>query len=140
MRPYSYSLVILWSSVASTDAFVPRPANTHVVRTPHLSATSPTSPNESHIVVNTLEDINVKVKGALSGLALAASLWAAPAMIAPMATYIPMTHSGYNNVIVTSVANAKEMASGTGTRVNKDPESLLRYGLPINNKEVCIIL
>jgi len=34
------------------------------------------------------------------------------------------------------VANAKEMASGTGSRVNKDPESLLRYGLPINNKEV----
>eukprot|EP00804_Cyclotella_cryptica_P000888 CCRYP_001116-RA/>CCRYP_001116-RA protein AED:0.17 eAED:0.17 QI:0/0.66/0.5/1/1/0.75/4/189/364 len=28
------------------------------------------------------------------------------------------------------------MASGTGSRVNKDPESLLRYGLPINNKEV----
>lgn len=34
------------------------------------------------------------------------------------------------------VVNAKEMASGTGSRVNKDPESLLRYGLPINNKEV----
>jgi len=31
---------------------------------------------------------------------------------------------------------AKEMASGTGSRVNKDPESLLRYGLPIQNKEV----
>jgi hypothetical protein len=34
------------------------------------------------------------------------------------------------------VAVAKEMASGTGSRVNKDPESLLRYGLPINNKDV----
>lgn len=34
------------------------------------------------------------------------------------------------------MANAKEMASGTGSRVNKDPESLLRYGLPIDNKEV----
>ncbi len=52
-------------------------------------------------------------------------------MIAPMANY----HSN-NVVIASSVANAKEMASGTGTRVNKDPESLLRYGLPINNKEV----
>ena len=31
------------------------------------------------------------------------------------------------------VANAKEMASGSGSRVNKDPESLLRYGLPIPN-------
>jgi hypothetical protein len=35
-----------------------------------------------------------------------------------------------------SAAVAKEMASGTGSRVNKDPESLLRLGLPINNKEV----
>jgi len=33
-------------------------------------------------------------------------------------------------------AMAKEMASGSGSRVNKDPESLLRLGLPINNKEV----
>jgi hypothetical protein len=28
------------------------------------------------------------------------------------------------------------MASGNGSRVNKDPESLLRYGLPIDNQEV----
>jgi hypothetical protein len=28
------------------------------------------------------------------------------------------------------------MASGSGSRVNKDAESLLRYGLPIQNKEV----
>jgi hypothetical protein len=33
-------------------------------------------------------------------------------------------------------AFAKEMASGSGSRVNKDAESLLRYGLPIQNKEV----
>lgn len=37
-----------------------------------------------------------------------------------------------------TVAFAKEMASGSGSRVNKDPESLLRYGLPIQNKEVCV--
>lgn len=61
-------------------------------------------------------------------MALAAAIWAAPATIAgPMTTHFPST-SG-------SVASAKEMASGSGTRVNKDPESLLRYGLPINNKE-----
>jgi len=34
------------------------------------------------------------------------------------------------------VSHAKEMASGSGSRVNKDAESLLRYGLPIQNKEV----
>lgn len=32
--------------------------------------------------------------------------------------------------------SAKEMASGSGSRVNKDAESLLRLGLPIKNKEV----
>jgi hypothetical protein len=31
---------------------------------------------------------------------------------------------------------AKEMASGSGSRVNKDAESLLRLGLPIKDKEV----
>jgi hypothetical protein len=29
------------------------------------------------------------------------------------------------------MADAKEMASGSGSRVNKDAESLLRLGLPI---------
>jgi peptidylprolyl isomerase len=33
-------------------------------------------------------------------------------------------------------AVAKEMASGSGSRVNKDADSLLRYGLPIKNKDV----
>ena len=42
-----------------------------------------------------------------------------------------------NNIGNTNlVAQAKEMASGSGSRVNKDPESLLRYGLPIDNKDV----
>ena len=135
MRPYNYSLAILCMTVvSSSDAFVTRPANSHVVaRMPHLTATSPQSPNENNNVEYNLKDIETKIKGALSGIALAASLWAAPIVIviAPMANY----HSN-NVVIASSVANAKEMASGSGTRVNKDPESLLRYGLPINNKEV----
>lgn len=68
-------------------------------------------------------------------MALAAALWAAPATMAGPLTLNYPSASG-NNVIASSVASAKEMASGSGTRVNKDPESLLRYGLPINNKEV----
>jgi hypothetical protein len=47
-----------------------------------------------------------------------------------------MTSFDANHVNVNMVAQAKEMASGSGSRVNKDPESLLRYGLPIDNKEV----
>mmetsp|Transcript_10880 Transcript_10880/g.17979 ORF Transcript_10880/g.17979 Transcript_10880/m.17979 type:complete len:484 (-) Transcript_10880:92-1543(-) len=35
-----------------------------------------------------------------------------------------------------SVAHAKELASGSGAIVNKDPESLLRYGLPAQPKDV----
>jgi len=34
------------------------------------------------------------------------------------------------------VANAKELASGSGSKVNKDPNSLLRLGLPGQPKEV----
>jgi cyclophilin family peptidyl-prolyl cis-trans isomerase len=33
-------------------------------------------------------------------------------------------------------AHAKELSSGSGSRVNKDPESLLRYGLPMQPKEM----
>ena len=54
-----------------------------------------------------------------------AALWGAPAVV---------QNSQWNGL--SAAANAKEMASGSGSRVNKDPESLLRYGLPINNKEV----
>lgn len=54
------------------------------------------------------------------------------------APYLPPSYDNPNSFhpIMLNVANAKEMASGSGSRVNKDPESLLRYGLPIQNKEV----
>ena len=54
--------------------------------------------------------------------------------------FLPQSYDNTNNFnpIILNVANAKEMASGSGSRVNKDPESLLRYGLPIQNKEVRI--
>ena len=60
-----------------------------------------------------------------------ASLWAAPAMV--QNTFVGMDAP---QILTSSVANAKQMASASGSRVNKDPESLLRYGLPINSKEV----
>ncbi|CAB9504865.1 cis-trans isomerase [Seminavis robusta] len=58
-----------------------------------------------------------------------ASLWAAPA------TTILQHNPYFDQLTSSSVANAKQMASASGSRVNKDPESLLRYGLPINSKE-----
>lgn len=129
MQIYSVSLLLGSSVALSVNAFAP-----HVVpqtRTVPIYASTKPSQNEN-IVVDTLEAVDATVKGAISGMALAAALWVAPATIAGPVT----SHFPGNNVIASSVASAKEMASGSGTRVNKDPESLLRYGLPINNKEV----
>lgn len=68
--------------------------------------------------------------------AMSAILWGSPAMIAEQAT----THQlpfGLSEVVEQNVvASAKDKASATGSRVNKDAESLLRLGLPINSKEV----
>lgn len=138
-------------SMASTGAFVPRQASknnihAHILRMPQLAVTPSQTSLSSRINIldnnsssinssNLLVDIDIKVKGALTGLAIVASLWVAPAFMATIADHFPMIDN--HAIIASSVANAKEMASGTGTRVNKDPESLLRYGLPINNKEVC---
>lgn len=61
-----------------------------------------------------------------------ASLWAAPVTM-------QQNFNHFDNgpqLFPSTVANAKQMASASGSRVNKDPESLLRYGLPINSKEV----
>lgn len=69
---------------------------------------------------------------AVTAAAFAASIWASPAsMMGPLAEQ----NSFFSNSASTAVA--KEMASGSGSRVNKDPESLLRLGLPIpNDKDV----
>ena len=78
-----------------------------------------------------------QIKGAFAASFLTAALWTSPSIM-----NINNINSNYNNplwntVQSTLVADAKEMASGSGSRVNKDPESLLRYGLPIpKDKEV----
>ena len=46
---------------------------------------------------------------------------------------IPLHHNNNNQYHASVTAYAKEKASGTGSRVNKDAASLLRYGLPIDN-------
>ena len=135
---FNVPLVLIGSSVSVIDAFAPQATQTQSrSRVPILHATKPS--NNENIVVDTLEAIDATVKGAVSGMALAAALWMAPATLAgPMTSAFPNIASN-NDVIASSIASAKEKASGSGTRVNKDPESLLRYGLPINNKEVSIV-
>mmetsp|Transcript_9061 Transcript_9061/g.12055 ORF Transcript_9061/g.12055 Transcript_9061/m.12055 type:complete len:464 (-) Transcript_9061:165-1556(-) len=88
----------------------------------HNDESTPTSNNNNNNS-NWIKQGQQAVASAL----LAATLWSAPT---PDMPFVPQ------NAMTTSVAQAKEMASGTGSRVNKDAESLLRYGLPINNKEV----
>eukprot|EP01082_Thalassiosira_pseudonana_P006497 g5818.t1 g5818 contig20:227119-228635(-) len=126
MRFYSLSLFLFSTSSTTVvvDGFAP-----HARSIPSNSAIYASSSNNNELSV---ESAVKNALSSLSGVALAAALWGAPATVAPH--LLPLTN---NNVIVSSsMANAKEMASGTGSRVNKDPESLLRYGLPIDNKEV----
>jgi hypothetical protein len=70
---------------------------------------------------------------------MTATLWGSPALLAEQALnsqqHLPPMVS-HMLVDKSMIANAREKASGTGSRVNKDPESLLRLALPIKNKEV----
>lgn len=84
-----------------------------------------------------------EAKSALTSAALAGLLW-----VSPMAATVGLNNDvvGNNNnmllenIRTSVVSDAKEMASASGSRVNKDADSLLRYGLPINNKEVSFVL
>lgn len=132
MRFYSLSLFLFSTSSTTVvvDGFAP-----HARSIPSNSAIYASSSNNNEFSV---ESAVKNALSSLSGVALAAALWGAPATVAPH--LLPLTNNNHNNVIVSSsMANAKEMASGTGSRVNKDPESLLRYGLPIDNKEVRLV-
>ncbi len=66
--------------------------------------------------------------------AITVSMWGAPSLVAEH--IFSNTDGSHHQVVSSFVASAKEMASGTGSRVNKDADSLLRLGLPIQNKEV----
>lgn len=113
--------------VASTTcAFVlPSQTTRKIQQLQQLDATSKTSTWERTI------------QKTVATAVVTASLWGAPAFVAsPSRCTQQYQHALPTAVTNTVVASAKEMASGSGSRVNKDPESLLRLGLPINNKEV----
>ena len=77
---------------------------------------------------------------ALATAAMTAFLWSSPSLVAEQASTLQAANQHTPSIVSTFTdsfsASAKDKASATGSRVNKDPESLLRYGLPINNKEV----
>jgi hypothetical protein len=109
----------------------------------YCSRTSKTAANlqatrngiDHDLVVSILKETREYATRAVASALVAGALWAAPA-----ATTNVLPNHHYPFLMVTSIASAKEMASASGSRVNKDAESLLQNGLPINNKEVCIVL
>lgn len=77
-----------------------------------------------------------EAKGVISAGMMAALLWTSPVTMMNMNMNMNMNNMMPEAVRSSVVAEAKEMASASGSRVNKDAESLLRYGLPIKSKEV----
>jgi len=82
------------------------------------------------------------MQGAISATLLAGAIWASPAATAfimlPQESQNPFLNEILIRTSTSVVADAKEMASGSGgSHVNKDPESLLRLCLHIpKDKEV----
>ena len=115
--------VISAASAASSMAFVAPKVSNVATRTTELQAESTNN--------------NVLAK-ACATAALSALLWGSPTIVADQATTFANNMNIEASPMVTNpfAASAKDKASATGSRVNKDPESLLRLGLPINNKEV----
>ena len=74
MQIYSSLSLLLGSSVASVNAFAPQVVLQ--TRTVPIYASNRPTQNEN-IVVDTLEAVDATVKGAISGMALAAALWVA---------------------------------------------------------------
>jgi len=61
---------------------------------------------------------------------------AASAMLAALLLVSPVAEPMLPTLTGVGIAHAKELSSGSGSRVNKDPLSLLRLGLPQQTKEV----
>jgi hypothetical protein len=159
---FSLSLVVALAFVISCgDAFAPTSTTrAGIARTMTTTTTSSSSivvvraagsSSHRHNDDDDVTSVPVATEGAgpgghanivgswISTVALSAFLWSAPASMMTMSQHVG-GGGGFdaaNSMMSSSyVAYAKEMASGSGTRVNKDPESLLRYGLPIDNVEV----
>ena len=94
-----------------------------------------TSTYEKNINNNHHSFVNTMKQWTMAAL-LATTIWASPAAMAPYASHAVFNDNTNNIMNNMGAASAKDKASGSGSRVNKDPESLLRYGLPIQNKEV----
>lgn len=121
---FSLSSIAFLASCSTSLAFAP--VKDSGVRSTELFA-------EKKSVIQSIED---GVRGAVAATALAGAIWASPPAFVSMEQG-NMNNPFMNQITSSVVADAKEMASASGSRVNKDPESLLRLGLPIpKDKEI----
>jgi hypothetical protein len=101
------------------------------------SAFSPVSIPKStstYLKAQSNDNANVLAKAAATAC-MTAFLWGSPTvMVEKMESSNMMVVPPA--VVEQTMASAVEKASGSGSRVNKDADSLLRYALPIKNKEV----
>lgn len=138
--------------LSATNPLPPRPSNmrlsrvqlaTAILAAGSASAFAPMSHLSGKVVPalkatsgdngDSADSVPAFLRSAAATAALAAAIWSGPSAVVGLASNSDFLPEGITSSVV---ANAKEMASASGARVNKDPESLLRYGLPINNKEV----
>jgi hypothetical protein len=150
------TLIAMLAMGSSTLAFAPqfRPATTKPLSFDGTVRDEPLSHKTTPVAPSFLEQA---VSKSFATMVLAASVWCAPAMLASVMVPTTPSLSLMEPKPTTTVqqqwqqqqlsfgsgggtAFAKEMASGSGSRVNKDPESLLRYGLPISNPEVRVCM
>lgn len=93
---------------------------------------------DQDVISECIASIQKGMNGVIATTCMAAAIWASPSAIIGSIDSTDFSNNMIvNEVRSASVADAKEMASASGSRVNKDPESLLRYGLPIpKDKEI----
>lgn len=124
---WSTTVALLLQTPTDTLGFVPRASNARSqIHMPLLDSKSNTNHDD--------QSISSWLGKVATTAAITASLWGAPSVVAENVLW--NIDASPNQIVSSYVASAKEMASGTGSRVNKDADSLLRLGLPIQNKEV----
>jgi len=125
--------MLLVASIGCSSAFAPSTHLNTIKRNPTFMSLNHDGNTDS---TNNLSTLMKDAKDVLSVGMMAALLWSSPG---PLLLNNHQDNMMMENIRSSIVADAKEMASGSGSRVNKDAESLLRYGLPIKNKEVNIL-
>lgn len=122
---------IVFLLVGTACSFTPH--HVPATRTPSTTFLAAREANDDDVNTLFADRVLDDLKKAATAAVVAATLWTSPvAFVGESHPSSGILEAARSSVVV----NAKEMASGSGSRVNKDAESLLRYGLPIKNKEM----